>query len=186
MVVDIQTRSFTIHEFHRMIQAGVLDEDEHVELIEGELVTMSPISSHHASCVDRLNWLFSQKVGRAAIVRVQSPVYLSEYSEPQPDIVLMRFRPDFYAHAHPEPRDVLLVVEIAETSADYDREVKLPLYAQAGIPEVWLVNLPEGHIEVYRQPAPEGYRETRFVQRGQYLSLWAFEHVEWAVDDILG
>jgi len=169
-----------------MAEAGILSEDDRVELIEGEIVEMSPIGSHHAACVNRLTRLFSRQGGDRAIVSVQNPIRLSEYSEPEPDLALLRPRADFYAEALPGPEDTLLVVEVMETSAQYDRERKLPLYAEAGIPEVWLVDLAAECIEVYRRPSPEGYEDVRRRCRGERLSPQAFPDVELAVDDILG
>ncbi len=186
MSVQVQRRLFTVEEYHRMAEAGILSEDDRVELIEGELIAMSPIGSRHAGVVDRLNYLFSRHTREPIIVRVQNPLRLSAHSEPQPDLTLLRYRPDFYASAHPGPEDVLLIVEVAETSADYDRAVKIPLYARHGIPEAWLVDLTEEHIEIYRQPGPEGYRETRTARRGQTLRPTALPELTIAVEDILG
>lgn len=118
MAVRLLRRSFTVEEYYRMAQAGILTEDDRVELIEGEIIKMTPLGSRHAACVDRLTQLFSARIRGQAIVRVQNPIRLSERSEPQPDLALLRFRPDFYATAHPGPQDVLMVVEVAETSVD--------------------------------------------------------------------
>jgi Uma2 family endonuclease len=134
MGVQVQRRLFTVEEYHRMAEAGILSEDDRVELIEGELVTMSPIGSRHAACVARLTALLFP-VGGRGILWVQNPIRLGARSEPQPDVALLRYRPDFYASAHPGPEDVLLVVEVAETSADADRSLKIPLYARYGIPK---------------------------------------------------
>jgi len=186
MAVELAKRLFTVDEYYQMAEAGIFSEDDRVELIEGEVVEMTPIGSRHAACVKRLNRLLSQGVGAEALIGVQDPIRLSPYSEPQPDLTLLRPRPDFYAQAHPRPEDVLLVVEVAETSADSDRNVKVPLYARAGVPEVWLVDLSEECIETYRQPSPEGYQEVRRLRYGEQLSPQAFPEVELAVDDILG
>lgn len=169
-----------------MAQAGVLGEDDRVELIEGEIVEMTPISSRHAACVDRLNRLFTRCLGEAAIVRVQSPVRLSELSESQPDLALLRPKPDFYAAAHPEPGDVLLVIEVAESSPEYEQEIKIPLYGRAGILEAWLVDLRGERIEVHRKPSRRGYTEIREARRGQRIALAAFPDRELAVADLLG
>lgn len=177
---------FTVDEYHRMGQAGIFGEDDRVELIDGEIVEMTPIGSRHAACVDRLTRIFVQHLGPRAIVRVQGPIRLGEHSEPQPDLALLRPRGDFYAEAHPEAGDVLLVVEVAETSGPIDRGVKLPLYARAGIPEVWLVDLAGGAIEVHRQPSPRGYQDVQRVGRGQSLSSQAVPGLTLAVEDILG
>ena len=186
MPVQLLKRSFTVEEYHRMVQAGILTEDDRLELIEGEIVAMTPIGSKHAACVNRLTRLLSDQVGRRAILSVQNPINLGERSEPQPDLALLHVRPDFYASAHPEPPDVLLVVEVAETSADVDREVKVPLYARAGIPEVWLVDLAGECVEVFQEPAPQGYQQIQRVRRGQRVAPQAIPDLELAVDDVLG
>ena len=186
MPVQVLRHRFTVEEYHKMAQAGILGEDDRVELIEGEIVEMPPIGSRHAACVDRLNQLFSAQVGDQAIVRVQSPIRLSELSEPQPDLALLKPRPDFYAAAHPRPEDVLLMIEVAEASVDYDREVKVPLYARAGVPEVWLVDLQGEFIEVHRRPSARGYGEVRQARRGERLAPQALPKLELPVDDLLG
>ena len=150
-------RLFTVEEYHKMAKAGILGEDDRVELLEGEIVQISPIGSRHAACVMRLTELLSQRVVGRAHVRVQNPILLGEHSEPQPDVTLLRRREDFYASSHPRPEDVLLVIEVAETSAAVEREVKAPLYARYGIPEVWVVDLAGGQVEVFRRPSPQGY-----------------------------
>lgn len=186
MAVQLLRRSFTIEEYHRMGEAGILREDDRVELIDGEIVEMTPIGSRHAACVDRLNHLFSQQTGRRYIVRVQNPVHLGEHSEPQPDMAILRLHPDFYAQAHPTAEDVVLVVEVSETSTGYDREVKLPLYARSNIAEVWLVDLTEGRVEVCRQPFPQGYRNVRTFRRGEVVAPLAIPDAAVAIGDVLG
>lgn len=186
MAVQILKRRFTIEEYYQMAQAGILAGDERVELLDGEIVEMAPISSRHAACVDRLNRLFSRLVGERALVRVQNPIRLGQHTEPQPDVALVRPRPDFYAQAHPRPEDILLVIEVAETSLDVDRGIKGPLYAGAGIPEMWLVALSQEYIEVNREPTPQGYRDVRRFQRGQQLRPVMIPEQALSVDDILG
>jgi len=185
MGVQVQRRLFTVEEYHRMAEAGILSEDDRVELIEGELVTMSPIGSRHAACVARLTALLFPVEGRG-ILWVQNPIRLGARSEPQPDVTLLRYRPDFYASAHPGPEDVLLVVEVAETSADADRSLKIPLYARYSIPEAWLVDLLEERIEIYRHPTPQGYRSLHIAHRGETVSPTALPDLELSVDEILG
>jgi Uma2 family endonuclease len=185
MGVQVQRRLFTVEEYHRMAEAGILSEDDRVELIEGELVTMSPIGSQHAACVARLTALLFPVEGRG-ILWVQNPIRLGARSEPQPDVTLLRYRPDFYASAHPGPEDVLLVVEVAETSADADRSLKIPLYARCGIPEAWLVDLLEERIEIYRHPTPQGYRSLHIAHRGETVSPTALPDLELSLDEILG
>jgi len=144
-----ERRLFTAEEYFRMGEAGILQEDDRVELIEGEIVEMSPIGSRHAACVNRLVKLFVREVGDSGIVGAQNPVLLPDYSGPQPDVAVLRLREDFYAEAHPTPGDVLLLIEVSDTTLRYDREVKLPLYALAGILEVWIVDLQNGEILTY-------------------------------------
>ncbi len=186
MALSVTTRKFTVEEYHRMAESGILTEDDRVELIEGEIIEMPPISSAHAGCVDRLAMRLMEGLGRRAIVRVQSPIRLGERSEPQPDVALLRPRADFYAAAHPGPADVLLVIEVAEHSGAYDRERKLPLYARSGIPEAWGVDLGQGEVVVGRDPSPEGYRTVRILHRGEALSPLAFPDLTLSVDEILG
>ena len=186
MAVQVARRLFTVHEYYQMAQAGILSEEDRVELIEGELIEMAAIGSRHAACDDRLNHFFSGHTVGQAIVRIQNPIHINERSEPQPDLALLRFRPDFYAAAHPGPQDILLVVEVADTSVGFDRETKIPLYARAGIPESWLVHLPESRIEAHRQPTPTGYQEVIRLARGMRLAPLAFPDLVLAVDDILG
>lgn len=186
MAVKLLTRRFTVEEYHRMAQAGIFSEDDRVELIEGEFIDMTPIGSRHAACVKRLAHKFVSSLTQQAIVSVQDPVRLGPHSEPQPDLALLRPRPDFYAQAHPGPGDVLLVIEVAETSADFDRTVKIPLYARAGITTAWLVDLSSECVEIYTEPTSDGYQNLQRLHRGQSISLEAFPAVSLTVDTVLG
>jgi len=168
---------FTAEEYHRMGEAGLFGEDDRVELIEGEIVEMTPIGSRHAGTVIRLNRLLGQAVGDRAIVASQSPLRLGTTSEPQPDIALLRPRDDFYTTSHPGSGDVLLLIEVAEASLRYDREVKLPLYARHGIPAVWLVDLAGRELTAYEQPAGDGYRQTRVVTDLAAVALPGLSHL---------
>jgi len=179
-------RRFTVKDYHKMALIGILQEDDRVELLEGEVVEMAAIGSRHAACVGRVNQVFSERLRRRAIVRVQDPIRLGEFSEPQPDLALVRPRSDFYASFHPGPQDVLLLVEVADTSEDYDRDVKIPLYAKWGTLEVWLVDLAGDAIEVYRGPTPNGYQEVRRVGRNEHLSIQSFPDIVLATEEILG
>lgn len=179
-------RLFTTDEYHRMGTAGILSTHDRVELIGGQVVRMSPIGIRHASCVDRLTALFAARLGKRAIVRVQNPIVLSRMTEPQPDLALLRPREDFYAERHPHPADVLLVVEVTDSSRAYDREVKLPLYARAGIPEAWVIDLGRGVLEVSRKPALRAYRERRELRRGERVALLAFPRLAFRVADMVG
>ena len=186
MAVQLLRRRFTVDEYNRMGQVGILGEDDRLELLEGEIVEMAQIGSRHQATVNRLTALFSTRISDRALVSVQGPVRLAEDSEPQPDLMLLRRRADCYSSAHPGPGDVLLLVEVSDSSTEYDQEVKLPLYARYGIAEVWLVGLETETVEVYRGPAAQGYQNLSQSVRGQGLSPEFFSGLELAVDDILG
>ncbi len=186
MSISIARRVFTVAEYERMGKAGILSEDDRVELIEGEIITKSPIGSRHAACVNRLNNLLAGAISQSAIVSVQNPFRLTDYSEPEPDIALLRPRADFYASNHPTPADVLLIVEVAETSLEYDSGVKIPLYAQVIIPEVWLADLEHQVIMQYTRPSAGTYQEVRQIRRGESLISSVFPDLELSVDKILG
>ncbi|MDZ7753956.1 MAG: Uma2 family endonuclease [Gammaproteobacteria bacterium] len=147
----------TVADYHRMGETGVFAPGARTELIEGAIIDMTPIGSRHAACVDRLTRQVLLAVGQRAVVRVQGPLILAEYTEPQPDLALLRPREDFYARAHPRPEDVVLLVEVADTTVAFDRHTKLPLYARHGIPEAWLVDLPAGVLEIHREPEEGAY-----------------------------
>jgi len=186
VAAPLTRRRFTVTEYHRMAEAGILREDDRVELLDGEVVEMTPIGPRHAGRVKRLNRIFSARVGDRAIVSVQDPIVLGTHWEPEPDVVLLRPRPDFYGSAHPRPEDVLLVVEVAETSLERDREIKLPAYAAAAIPEVWILNLLEDGLDVYRDPASDGYGKVRRLERGGRVAPLALPDLELSVEEILG
>ncbi|MBD2182639.1 Uma2 family endonuclease [Planktothrix sp. FACHB-1355] len=186
MPQQLLKRLFTVKEYHLMVNAGILKEDDRVELIKGEIIQMSPIGRFHAACVDRLIELFILRLGSLVNVRGQNPVELNDNSEPQPDLALLRRRADFYESGHPQTQDILLIIEVADTTVESDREVKIPLYAASGIVEVWLVNIPAECIEVYRQPSANGYQSVQIFQRGQSIFIEAFPDVSFTVDEILG
>ncbi len=186
MPVELLRRKFSVEHYHQMAQAGILTEDDRVELIRGEIVEMSPIGRRHAACVNRLNALFNQRLAQAVIVGVQNPVELDDNSEPQPDLALLRPRPDFYEAGHPRPEDILLLVEVADTTVEFDREIKIPLYAEDGISEVWLVDINAQCLDVYRQPSPNGYQDIQKYQRGQSVFVQVFPNVSFTVDEVLG
>nr|VFK56763.1 MAG: Endonuclease, Uma2 family (restriction endonuclease fold) [Candidatus Kentron sp. TC] len=149
--------SFNVDDWYAMGRTGVLAADYRGELIEGEIIDMPPIGSEHGGCVDWLHYHLSRQLGANAIVRVQNPIRLGDFSEPQPDIVIARPRDGFYRRAHPTPADILLVIEVADHSLGYDRAIKGALYARYGIPEYWLLNPPEQRLECYQSPAATGY-----------------------------
>jgi Uma2 family endonuclease len=186
MSVQIVRRHFNVTEYYRMAAAGVFSEDDRVELIEGEIVEMNPIGSRHAACVGRLTEFLGRLIAGEAIVWVQNPVQVNDYSEPLPDVALLKRRDDFYAQANPQPWDVLLIIEVADSSVEYDRDIKIPLYAEAPIPEVWLINLPKETIEIYSQPIGDAYREIRIVKRGESLASQSIPNLIIDADVVLG
>ncbi|QGP92833.1 Putative restriction endonuclease [Neomoorella glycerini] len=183
--VEVARRRFTVEEFYQMARAGILGENDRVELIDGEIIEMVPIGTRHAACVRRMDRIFSTKIGNNALVDTQNPLRLDQNSEPQPDLMLLKPRDDYYASFHPRPEDVLLLVEVADTSVAYDREVKVNLYAKGGVNEVWLVNLQAQQVTAYRLPSPSGYREIKEYGRGDHISLLAFPGLNIPVQDII-
>jgi Uma2 family endonuclease len=153
----VTRRPISVTEYHRMGEVGILGERDRVELIEGELVAMSPIGSYHVGTVITLTQSLSQAVGNRALVSVRNSVRLDDFSEPEPDFALLRQRPDHYRDALPRPADILLLIEVADTSLNYDRAVKRALYARHAIPEFWIINLSAGEVEVCRGPTADGY-----------------------------
>ena len=186
MSVQMQRRLFTVQEYHLMGEAGILGEDDRVELIEGEIVQMAAIGTRHASCVKRLIAVFYNLERRRAIIGVQDPIQLTERTEPQPDVVLLQPRADYYATAHPRPSEVLLLVEVSDSTIDFDRDVKVPNYARSGIQEVWLWDLEANCLEVYRFPTENGYSSMQRFERGEMVAPLAFADFEVSVDLILG
>jgi Uma2 family endonuclease len=162
---------FTVDEYHRLGEAGILGEDDRVELIDGEIVMMTPIGSRHAACVDQLTRSLVELYGDAGVVRVQNPITLDVRSEPQPDVVVLRPIASRYFDRHPQPADVLLAIEVADSSLGYDRRIKIPLYASAGIAELSIVDLGRELVDVHREPFPGGYAERRTYRRGERIPL---------------
>lgn len=185
MSVQIAKRLLTVAEYHKMAEAGILDEDDRVELINGEIIEMLPIGSKHSGHVNRINAYFTILIGEKAIISIQNPIVIGGHSEPEPDIAILRYRADFYTDQHPRPEDVLLIIEVADSSIDYDREIKLPLFADAGIPEFWIVNLEETKIEVYRNPLDNTYLDQEEVSKEGTIT-WDSFNLEIKANQILG
>ena len=160
--------------------------DVRVELVDGEIRQMAPIHPPHASIVKRLNSLLAVQLKGIAVVGVQDPIQLDDYNEPQPDVTVLRFRNDYYASQHPTPADVLLTIEVADTSLSYDRDEKMPRYGRAGIPESWLVDVQSGTITVFTEPHAGGYGQQRVLSRGQGIVSESVEGMRLQVDEVLG
>lgn len=184
MVIEPVPHLFTVDEYEAMGRAGVFPVGKRLELLGGEIIEMTPIGSRHAATVNRLTRWFVTGLGDRAIVAVQNPVVLSDLSEPQPDLALLRPRADFYEAGHPRPEDVLLVVEVADTTGRWDRSVKRPLYAAAGLAEAWIVDVTARVIDVAREPELDGYRSIRLFGVGDAISPTAFPDLGITVDEV--
>jgi Uma2 family endonuclease len=176
--LEVKRHRFTAGEYRAMGEAGVLGEDDRVELVDGEIVDMAPIGSRHLSCVVSLTQLLVERAQGQYFVSVQNPVRLSERDEPQPDLTLLKRRPD--------PRDILAVVEVSDTTLSYERNINLPLYARAGISEAWVSDLQAGNVEVHSEPAPDGYHESRSFGSGDCVASGIVEWLSVPVDGVLG
>jgi Uma2 family endonuclease len=183
--VERPRRLFTVDEYHRMADAGIFGPDERVELIEGEIIQMSPIGPRHAGCVINLNRLLVTRLGDRAVVSPQNPVVIRPRSEPQPDMLVLRSRTVSYSRAHPTPDDVLLAIEVADTTVRSDRIVKGRLYARSRIVEYWLIDVNAERVDVFRSPEGEAYASVTTVGRGGHVAPIAFPDVSLAVDGLL-
>lgn len=180
---EVTRRLFTVHDYHRMAEAGILHEDDRIELIEGELVEMAAIGSRHFTCVNTLNHLLVRSLGDEYIVSVQNPIRLNDRNEPEPDLAVIRTRD--YREALPGPEDVLLLIEVSDTTLSYDRNVKLPLYARSGIPEVWIVDLTGETVERHTGPSGEIYRHLERSRRGETLASSILPELVFDVNSVL-
>ena len=160
----------TVSDYYRMGDAGILHEDDRIELIDGDLIEMSPIGSHHAGIVGRLTKVLTIMAGDQAVVWPQNPLHLGTYSEPQPDVMVLKPRPDDYIDALPEPADVIVLIEVADSSINYDRKTKLPLYARNGVREVWIIDLNTRQLERYTQPGETGYGYCEIMDKTATIS----------------
>ena len=186
LTAELPRRKFTVDEYHYFIEKGVFKPEERIELWEGEFIKMSPIGKRHASLVDFLvEWLIG--VGRQQlIVRSQNPIVLDDHSEPQPDVCLLRRREDFYRQTDAAAKDVLLVVEVADTTVKYDRDVKFPRYAASGIAEAWLIDLENDRVEIHREPTEFGYSLVQILHRGQTAASTVLPEIKIPVEEVLG
>ncbi len=182
--MQVITRKFNVNEYRKMAEIGILTPEDRVELIGGEIIAMSPIGRKHAAAVNRLTNLFPPLLANKVIVSVQNSIRLDNYSEPQPDIVLLKPRSDFYESKIPEAEDIYLLIEVSDSTITYDQEIKLPLYAESNINEVWIVNLNNKTLEVYRQPQDKIYLEQQ--KNVESISPLAFPDVSLTINDIFG
>lgn len=157
MPVQLTEGLLTVAEYHRLAAAGILSREDRVELLNGKVVPMSPIGSAHAACVEKISELLRLVLGEKAMVRAQNPVTLGGYSEPEPDLAVVARKENFFADRHPQAREIFLIIEVADSSIEKDRHEKLAVYAAAGIPEYWIVNLERKELEIYREPDGDQY-----------------------------
>ena len=181
----ITRKKFRASETRKMMEVGILPEESGWELINGEIIHRMTIGSKHAGTIKKLNRILTNLVGEQAIVSVQDPVHLDEYNEPEPDIALLKTREDFYTESHPLPEDVLLLVEVSDSTIEFDRTVKKTLYAAAEIAEFWLVNLRENTIEVYSQPKNGTYRLARILEKGEAVKSDSVKNLSIEIEEIL-
>ena len=188
---ELPLRRFTISEYHRMIDAGILYEGERVELIDGVIIQMAAQKNRHRIITRRFSAQFYQLVlEKQALLYVQAPVTLDDNTEPEPDLTLVKYREDDYVNAHPSPKDILLLIEVSDTTLETDKRIKLPRYAASGIPEVWIVNVVDDVIEAYREPLklPDGtaiYRSRTNFVKNDMLTAQTIPYLKIAVDDVL-
>jgi Uma2 family endonuclease len=188
MIAEIETThyQFTIGDYHRMGETGIFAEDDRVELLNGQIYTMSLVGRKHVACVHRLTNLLPVKLAGRAVVSVQNPVILTNHSEPEPDVMLLKNRADFYEDGLAEADDVLLLIEVSDATLRFDKEVKLPLYAQSGIGEVWIIDLKKSCIEVYTDPQNGSYQQQQTAKRGQSLTPRQLPFLTVGVQELIG
>ncbi len=186
MVIQTIHRQITVEEYHRMGDVGILHDDERLELIDGEIIKMTPIGSRHAYCVNRMTEFLVTRLGSRAIVSTQNPVCLGKFSEPQPDIAIIKRSERKYMTRHPDASDVYLIIEFADSSINFDRDVKLPAYAKAGIYEVWIIDLVSECIEIYQEPATSGYKKMNKNKGSDTFAPSSFPDITIAANWALG
>ena len=182
----VRPRRFTTSEFHKMVEAGILPEESGWEVIDGYLIDKMTIGSRHASVVKRLNKVLSNLLGDRYIIGIQDPIHIDDFNEPEPDISVLRSRDDFYSESHPGPDDVVLAIEISDTSANYDRNVKLSLYAKAGLAEVWLIDAANGCVEQFSSPVAGQYVTLTRYCSDETLHSVSISELAIEIDTILG
>ena len=176
MAVQLKRRLFTVEEYYKMAEIGILTPESKVELINGEIIRMRPSKSEHANAIDLLTRELILAIQKRAIVRVQNPISIDNHSEPEPDIAIVRTKEeDNYRHHHPVAKDILLIIEVSDSSLNFDREVKTPLYAEAGIPEYWIINLQDQQVEIYKNLVRGQYSNRRIFFAEDQLTLEAFD-----------
>ena len=176
---------FTVDEYYKMIELGMLKDYEKAEIIEGELIQKMPIGKKHSAAVEKLNEILRDRLGKSVSLRNQQPVRFSDYNEPEPDLAVLKRREDFYSDQKPVPKDVLLLIEVSDATLKYDRDTKLTIYAEAEIPEVWIVNLPNDIVEIHQNPSVGIYQLTKIFKRGEIIESEILPDLKLEVNEIL-
>ena len=190
-MMNIQTQPqprrlrFTVDEYYKMIELGMLKDYEKAEIIEGELIQKMPIGKKHSAAVEKLNEILRDRLGKSVSLRNQQPVRFSDYNEPEPDLAVLKRREDFYSDQKPVPKDVLLLIEVSDATLKYDRDTKLTIYAEAEIPEVWIVNLPNDIVEIHQNPSVGIYQLTKIFKRGEIIESEILPDLKLEVNEIL-
>ncbi|OCQ90722.1 hypothetical protein BCD67_03115 [Oscillatoriales cyanobacterium USR001] len=185
MTIVATRKKFTVEEYHKLGEVGILGLDDRTELIDGDIIFMSPMGTRHASCIDRLLEIFFLGLGKRATITSQTPIRLNGRLEPQPDLSILKRREGSYRESPPQSQDIYLLIEVADTTIDNDRNVKSVLYGKAGIIELWIVDIEADLIEVYRNPSINGYESVQQFRRGESISPIAFPDLVIGVDAIL-
>lgn len=181
----ISRKLFTVEEFQRICEAGIFHPDSRHELIRGEIIEVPRATRRHSGRVNKLNRVFTSKLGETVIVCIQNGMFIDEMSEPQPDVVIAKPLPELFGPFEPDPGDLLLLVEISDTSLRYDTRIKAPLYAQGGIPEYWILNIPDDVLEVRSDPAGGEYRRSEIYKRGQTITAQMLPGITFTIDELL-
>ena len=186
MRIEAPRKLFTVEDYYKMADAGIFIPDDRVELIDSEIIQMSPIGMRHAGCVNGATQIFAEAFRGRVVVSVQNPLQLSDYTEPQPDLVLLRPLEDSYRGKHIEAADALLVLEVSDTTLAYDRDLKLPRYAEADVTEVWIEDLEGDRLLVYRDPTGDAYPTQLTLKPDDSVSVQAFPDPSFKVSELLG
>lgn len=186
MTETITRKQFKVDDYYQMLEVGIIHPDDRVELIEGEIVQKSPMSSQHGGCINYLNQKLSSILNKSAIVSSQVPTHLSEISEPEPDMSILKYRNDYYRNSHAEAQDIHFVIEVSHTTLKYDLNVKVPMYAKHNIPEVWVIDLEKNEVHQFSQPIGEQYKEHIILNQGESIQSKQLSDVTLPINDILG
>lgn len=182
----VKRKRFSTNEFQEMVKAGILPEEHGWEVIDGFLMDKMSIGDKHAAAVNRLNRMFNHRFSEGLLVSVQNPIHLDDYNDPEPDIALLKFRDDFYVGQAPNPNDVLLLIEVSDSTIEYDREVKKKLYAEFEIQEYWIVNLKDNFVETFSQPKNGSYRLAKILESGENVKSSSISGLELSANEVLG